>query len=275
MKYRIDKTLKEIVDTIQQELQQMDSSLKTKSNMYNQVKSNIQVLERKQLGNLAVRSLVDVVRKEHVVPESEYICTMFVAVPRNAYKIWSENYEVLTPMVVPRSTQKVSEDDEYGLFSVVLFHRVFDDFAQKCRELKFLPRDYKFNEKDLELSRKERHDAGLLEKEQWGQLLRLCKTHFAESFSCWCHLKALRIFVESVLRYGLPLDFMSAVLIPNEKHERKAKAVLMNLLSPPDSNSNKKETKELTTAFEEMSLIVGLEKEFLNFVLFQMEFEII
>mmetsp|Transcript_10096 Transcript_10096/g.16656 ORF Transcript_10096/g.16656 Transcript_10096/m.16656 type:complete len:256 (+) Transcript_10096:86-853(+) len=42
-------------------------------------------------------------------------------------------------------------------------------------------------------------------------LTRWCKTHFGEAFVAWMHIKVIRVFVESVLRYGLPVDF-TAVL---------------------------------------------------------------
>jgi hypothetical protein len=32
-------------------------------------------------------------------------------------------------------------------------------------------------------------------------LIRYCRTNFAEAFVAWIHLKAIRVFVESVLRY--------------------------------------------------------------------------
>jgi V-type H+-transporting ATPase subunit C len=44
------------------------------------------------------------------------------------------------------------------------------------------------------------------------ELVRITKAAFADIFQAWTHLKALRIFVESVLRYGLPPDFISAVI---------------------------------------------------------------
>ena len=44
------------------------------------------------------------------------------------------------------------------------------------------------------------------------ELVRMTKAAFADIFQAWTHLKALRIFVESVLRYGLPPEFISAVI---------------------------------------------------------------
>jgi hypothetical protein len=52
-------------------------------------------------------------------------------------KEWQAKYERLAAMVVPRSANKVAEDDEYVLFSVVVFKRHREEFAQKCRENKW------------------------------------------------------------------------------------------------------------------------------------------
>jgi hypothetical protein len=43
-------------------------------------------------------------------------------------------------------------------------------------------------------------------------LLRVCKVNFSEVFSTWLHIKALRVYVEAILRYGLPPNFQGMVL---------------------------------------------------------------
>ncbi|ORZ29407.1 ATPase, V1 complex, subunit C, partial [Catenaria anguillulae PL171] len=274
MKYRIDKPLREIVDAIQQEVAQIDSTMKSRTTAYNQIKSNLVAMERKQQGNLAVRSLVDVVRKEHFVLDSEYLVTLLVAVPRYAYSAWESSYETLTQMVVPRSTQKIAEDDEFGLFSVTLFQKVADDFTHKCREMKFTPREYKFNEKDLETMKRQKQELQALEKEHWGQLLRLTKANFSEVYACWVHIKAVRIFVESVLRYGLPPDFVAMAVEPQggSKNERKIRSVLNEAVGGQKKTSGKRD-KELEQEFEEMSLIAGVDKEFYDYVWFPLAFK--
>ncbi|KAI9188333.1 Vacuolar ATP synthase subunit C [Blastocladiella emersonii ATCC 22665] len=275
MKYRIDKPLREIVDAIQQEVAQIDSTMKARANAYNQIKGNLQAMERKMTGNLSVRSLVEIVRKEHFVLDSEYLTTLLVAVPRQSYQLWESSYETLTQMVVPRSTQKIAEDEEYGLFTVTLFQRVADEFTNKCRELKFTPREYKFDEKDLEQTKRQRQELQTLEKEHWGQLLRLTKTNFSELFACWVHIKAVRIFVESVLRYGLPPDFVVAAIEPTApKHEKKIRTVLNGYFNAGGLGGVVgKDSKELDQEFEEMSLIAGVEKEFNAYVSFPLAFK--
>lgn len=100
------------------------------------MKSSLHTLQRKQVGNLSVRSLNDVIKKEHIVHDSEYMLTLVVAVPKSLEKEWKDSYETLTQMVVPRSSVKISEDEEFGLYTVVLFKRVEDEFTAKARENK-------------------------------------------------------------------------------------------------------------------------------------------
>ena len=39
-------------------------------------------------------------------------------------------------MVVPRSSQKIHEDSEYGLFAVTVFKKVIDEYKHHAREKK-------------------------------------------------------------------------------------------------------------------------------------------
>ena len=52
-------------------------------------------------------------------------------------------------------------------------------------------------------------------------IVRWCRAHFGEVFSGWVHLKVIKGFVESVLRYGLPVDFLSVFVEPNMKKEKQ------------------------------------------------------
>lgn len=55
---------------------------------------------------------------------------------RALYKEWESSYESLTQMVVPRSSHKIHEDSEYGLYSVTVFKKVIDEYKHHAREKK-------------------------------------------------------------------------------------------------------------------------------------------
>lgn len=44
------------------------------------------------------------------------------------------------------------------------------------------------------------------------ELLRVSRTNFSESLQILVHLKVVRLFVESVLRYGLPANYLGIVI---------------------------------------------------------------
>ncbi|TPX32899.1 hypothetical protein SmJEL517_g04043 [Synchytrium microbalum] len=226
MKYRTDKSLRELADVIIQEVTQIDELMKKKMVAYSQVKTQLQSLQRKETGTLATKNLAGIVKKENFVLDSEYLTTLLVAVPKISEKDWIGRYETLTQMVVPRSSTKLAEDDEYCLYSVVVFQRVVEEFTRNAREEKFLVRDFKWNDQDVVLSKKELGELTAMEKEQWTTLVRLCKTNFGEVYASWTHIKVLRLNVESILRYGLPPDFQAMVIKIKPKMERKIKDIM-------------------------------------------------
>lgn len=69
---------------------------------------------------------------EFVIADPVYINIYF----RALYKEWESTYERLAPMVVPRSSHKLHEDSEYGLYSVTVFKKVVDEYKHHAREKK-------------------------------------------------------------------------------------------------------------------------------------------
>jgi V-type H+-transporting ATPase subunit C len=61
----------------------------------------------------------------------------------------------------------------------------------------------------------EEQELAKLEKDErrvWGEALRLCRTGYSDAVMCWIHVLTLRVFVETVLRYGLPLAFVCGLV---------------------------------------------------------------
>lgn len=52
-------------------------------------------------------------------------------------------------MIVPRSSQLITQDADYGLFTITLFKKVIDEFKLHAREKKFIVRDFTYNEEEL------------------------------------------------------------------------------------------------------------------------------
>ncbi|KAI6352370.1 hypothetical protein MCOR25_009441 [Pyricularia grisea] len=226
VRYRADRPLGELIDTMQKELVNIDNDVKGKFTQYNTTKSNMAALQRKQTGNLATKSLTPIVKPSLLVQDSEYLETHLIAVPSIAKKDFLKSYETIAPMVVPRSSIQVAQDDEFTLFAVTTFKKTAAEFLQKCREQKWTPRQYKYVEGGQEEEKREIERIAKEERKVFHEALRLGRTGWSESVMVWAHVMALRVFVETVLRYGLPLEFVSALVKTSPKLVKKVKTSL-------------------------------------------------
>uniref|UniRef100_A0A8C6M1S5 V-type proton ATPase subunit C n=1 Tax=Nothobranchius furzeri TaxID=105023 RepID=A0A8C6M1S5_NOTFU len=193
-KYPIKQSLKNISEIVSKQVTQIDNDLKARASAYNNLKGNLQNLERKNAGSLLTR--------------------------RKKAFIWL-----------------VFEDNESGLFSVTLFRKAVDDFKHKARENKFTVRDFQYNEEEMKADKEEMARLSTDKKKQFGPLVRWLKVNFSEAFIAWIHIKALRVFVESVLRYGLPVNFQAMLLHPHKKNMKKLREVLYDLYKHLDSGA--------------------------------------
>merc|ERR550519_186467 len=137
-------------------------------------------------------------------------------------------------MIVPGSSQLI--DQEHALVTVSLFHKVVDEFKNRARENKFLVRDFTYNDEELQAGKSELTKLHTDKKKQFGPLVRWLKVNFGECFTAWIHVKALRVFVESVLRFGLPVNFQGMVVMPTQRKQvKKLRETLNDLYFHLDS----------------------------------------
>ncbi|XP_048387946.1 V-type proton ATPase subunit C 1-A-like isoform X1 [Stegostoma tigrinum] len=233
-KYPIKQSLQNLTEVIAKQISQIDTDLKSRAMTYNNTKGNLQNLERKAVGSLLTRTLADIVNKEDFVLDSEYLTTLLAFVPKSNYINWQKTYESLSDMVVPRSTKMIIEDTEGALFTVTLFKKTVDEFKIRARENKFIVREFNYSEEELHAEKEEMTRLSADKKQQYGPLLRWLKVNFSEAYIAWIHIKALRVFVESVLRYGLPVNFQAMLLQPNKKTMKRLRDVLNALFKHLD-----------------------------------------
>jgi V-type H+-transporting ATPase subunit C len=215
VKYRADKPISELVDTLQKEIAAVDNDVKAKFNQYNQTKTSLASMQRSTTGNLSQKSLTAVVNPDKLLKpdDSEYLQQHIIAVPKNLSKDFLKSYETLVESwVVPRSAELLVEDDEYQLWAVTVFKKYSAEFVHKCRERRWVPRDMKWNEGGREAEEQELRKLEKEERRVWGEALRLGRTGYSDAVMSWIHVLALRVFVETVLRYGLPLKYVAGVI---------------------------------------------------------------
>lgn len=227
-KYPIRSSLKEITEQITQQVGRLDEELKAKSSQYIQITNSVSAEERKASGNLLTRDLSDIVKPEHIV-ESEYLTTLFVAVPKSLSKDWEKTYETITDFVLPRSSRVIHEDNEYFLYNVTLFKKVADDYKNLSRDRKFTVREFKFNNDQLQSGKENKRKLAEEKDKIKTRLVLWSKTNFQEAFTAWAHIKAIRVFVESILRYGLPPNFHPVLILTKRRDDKKVRDMLCQM----------------------------------------------
>jgi V-type H+-transporting ATPase subunit C len=171
-------------------------------------------MQRSHTGNLSQKSLTTIINPESLLKpdQSEYLQQHLIAVPNTLSKDFLKSYEQISPMVVPRSAQLLAKDDEFQLYAVTVFKKHSAEFVHKCREHRWTPREMKFTEGGREAEEQELRKLEREEKKVWGEALRLGRTGYSDAVMGWVHVLTLRVFVETVLRYGLPLDFVCGLV---------------------------------------------------------------
>jgi len=234
-KYPPTTPLKTLVEQIQSQVAKYDEELKNKAMEYNNLSHALLGEERKQGGNLPIKDLSDIIQKKHIIEDSEFMESVFVVVSKNSSKSWIAEYEKLAEWVVPRSAELIAEDSEFQLYRVIVFKQAIDNFKHGCRDKKYIVRDFVY---DPNHNAKEDKKKMEVEKDRLKKnLIRWCKTNFSEAFSSWIHLKAIRIFVESVLRYSLPTNFQAMLLLPQKNKVKQLRKVLSDLYAHLTSKS--------------------------------------
>lgn len=277
-KYPNRRPLKELVSLVSGGVSAIDEELKQLSTSFADKNAALADAQRKKGGNLLVADLNDVLTQDVMrninVHDTEYLKTLFVAVPKGTEEDfmaniesvgseivgfggpdWSSNPRELGSAVeygslvdrhqkrgspvVPDSVKLVKEDSESTLFTVTILKSQYEagyyegdefvqgskadfeeEFVKACREKRYIVRQFSFDPNQASKSAMALEQLQVEVDGMRSGLTRWCKTHFGEAFVAWMHIKVIRVFVESVLRYGLPVDF-TAVLYKAKRESQE------------------------------------------------------
>jgi len=140
--------------------------------------------------------------------------------------------------VVPKSARKLtneSDDAEYMLYRIVLLKKGIDRIRTVCRERRYTIRPFKFDLTEEKQQLEEKIKLGKRKKNLWNFVVLFCKTQYSDVFSSWIHIKAMRVFVEAVLRYGLPANFSAFLIKPKRGAEKTLRETLSNVYAKLDN----------------------------------------
>ena len=221
------RQLRETVEKITENVAKIDDELKMKLGEYVMAKNSLSTVVRKTQGSLATRDLGDLVREEDMI-ETENLTTLLVTIPKFSTQDWLDSYETLAQFVVPRSSKMLKEERDYALFTVTLFRRTVDSFKNAVREKNgsFQVREYSYNKEKITENKEEKQSLEEEVERRRIELYEWCQTSYGEVVSSWIHVVVVRLFVESILRYGLPPAFQAVIMRPKERQEKKLRSVM-------------------------------------------------
>ena len=233
--------------------------------------------------------------------DNEHLQTVFVAMPKSSEAEFLKEYVNLglstdaefngekLPLVAPDSAKLVLSQGEQVMYLMTVLKGKYEpghyeegasaeskdsvfvpgklvDYTEplksKFRERRFVLRTFSFDEAKAggldALADKAKRDV----VDSQLNIIRWSKATFGTAFPALIHLKVVYAFVESVLRYGMPVDFLAVFVDPNLKREKELKKVLVDTickLRPELKESRGKLEKDEEGAFSPLvQLVVSL-----------------
>ncbi len=169
---------------------------------------------------------------EWIGAESEFLASVAVVLPAASEEAFLTSYHTLdaaaVPLgpegrreshkgspIVPGSARRLSSDrDGYVLYTLVVLRQFLDSFRAAAKERRWVVRDYTYvpglagsSERACEELAKEVGAALSILKD-------MSRRRYEESLCRWLHVKMVRVHVDSVLRYGLPVSYAAVLLAP-------------------------------------------------------------
>ncbi|CAD7962595.1 unnamed protein product [Amoebophrya sp. A25] len=227
----------------------IDDDVKNKAYAFSDVKSSIANINKLKGPGTTFQNadLTDILTPEVVAADDfitkEHLYTLLVIVPRGGDADFLGSYEKVDPFVVPRSAKKfqkftngrmddVTDKDGNTLWRVVCFKKSVDAVRKGLKECKCSVREFEYSPtayKD-QLLKIEGLQSDYSKNEL--ALKRHCAAAFSDCLVAWMHLKAMRVFVEAILRYGVPPNFASFVVRPTStKNMTKLRAILSDVFT--------------------------------------------
>jgi len=206
----------------------LDEEARNKSAQYNELNSAKNAMVKKEAGSLMSRDLVDVLTPEIVKEgdfvQTQHITTIILILPFINVEPFLKVYERYAENVVPMSAKQftaVREEDGTQIWRVLLFRSSVEAFVKKVREQRDgTTRIFDYSPQAYDRVKLQREEVRKECEKQEKMMKGFCKASLSDVMIAWVHIKAIRIFVESVLRFGVPPSFASFIIQP--KHNQTA-----------------------------------------------------
>lgn len=264
-KYPKTRSISDNLTLLMAVVNKLDEEARNKTAQYNEFKVQKGNLGKKQNANLLGMDLVDVLTPDVVSMkmggsdndfiETQHMSTVCVILPRDGDVEFLKVYETMAENVVPQSAKhfsKLDDKDGNSVWRVVMFKGAVEAFKKQCREKRFVTRDFVYSEEAYNKLKTQRLTLEDSVKRQHEIVRGIYQAAWSDCLVAWVHIKAMRIFVESVLRFGMPPRFASFILSP--KNGPATRKVLADVLGKNSSAAPKADADDGEELFPYVSL---------------------
>ncbi|KEG00676.1 V-type proton ATPase subunit C, putative [Plasmodium vinckei vinckei] len=243
-KYPRNRSLVDTIDVIINNITKLSDEIQIKSNILNDLKEKKKLYISKHDSNNFIHKNLNEILTPQVVNESdfmetEYITTVIAYVSKDSINDWVSNYEKFSQYVVPRSTKQFNDlidKDGNTLWKAFVFKKFVNNFIENAKSKNFIVKPFKYDETHYNniMESRTKIETEVIRQETF--LRRMCLAAFSDVFIAFIHINILRVFCESVLRFGVPPNFASfSIRINGESKEKKVRKKLYDIFSTTDS----------------------------------------
>ncbi|AFM97938.1 vacuolar H+-ATPase V1 sector subunit C [Encephalitozoon hellem ATCC 50504] len=186
------------------EYKRVSKAYEEKVEEFNEAKKECDKLQKLTRGNLCDINLSIIVGKEE---KYEFLKVLYVIVQKSKASEFNRIVDE-SPHISPEVVEKINSDEDHDLFKFYILHCSEEEVRNAMHAEGFLVRELDENTMSSEEIIAERRKA----EERFSAIERVLMTfvhvHLTEALKILIHVKLLRLFVESVYRYGLPTEYM-------------------------------------------------------------------
>ena len=144
----------------------------------------------------------------------------------------ADRKKIDTPPVVPNTLAIIKQESDYTLVSIVVFKHKVNQVNSAARLKSWAVRHFQYVP-DAEAQNAEiLEDITSAESVAFDSFLNWASSTFGDIFQASIHIKALRVHVDSLLRFGEREKYFAALIKPtksSDKSDKKIKTILMEL----------------------------------------------
>jgi len=246
-KYPKKRLMAETCQSLMHAVNRLDDEARSKTNQYNEYKTQKANIDKKEGALLTGADLIDVLTPSVVKMDgqgksanddfiyTEHLTTVTVILTKGAEVEFLKTYEKMTDSVVPKSAKRfdhesVKDKDGNTVWRVVMFKDCAEPFKKACRERRYITRDFEYSEDAYNKREAARKDLEDKVKREYTLVMSLYQAAWSDVMVAWIHIKAMRVFAESALWSGLPPKFAAFIVSPLPGKGDAVRKVLANKL---------------------------------------------